>query len=355
MTLRLNDSTGSITTRLYTDSDRARWDAYAIASDHASCYHLIGWKKVIEEAFGHKTYYLLSEDENSHLNGILPIVHLKSLLFGNFAVSLPYFNYGGICADTKEIGDELLRAATDIARSEGIGHLELRQIQNFLTELPVKTTKVSMRLSLPSTSEELMKSFSSKLRSQIKRPLREGMYTKITGKEGLDDFYTVFSLNMRDLGTPVYGKSFFRHILESFPASARICTAYTKEKRPVASGFLMGFKETLEIPWASSLRAYNRLSPNMLLYWSVLEFACNQAFKIFDFGRSTPDEGTYKFKEQWGAEPIQLYWSYWLKNGGSLPELNPHNPKYKMAIKTWQKLPLYVTQLLGPHIVKNLP
>ena len=159
---------------------------------------------------------------------------------------------------------------------------------------------------------------------------------------------------MRELGTPVYPKSFFKNILETFQESAWICSVY-KDEEPVASGFLFGFKDRLDIPWASSKREYDRFNPNMLLYWNSLKFACENGYRIFDFGRSTPGEGTYKFKEQWGAKPIQLYWHYWLKNNGPLPELNPKNPKYQMAIKIWQKLPVAVTRFIGPMIVKNIP
>jgi FemAB-related protein (PEP-CTERM system-associated) len=181
------------------------------------------------------------------------------------------------------------------------------------------------------------------------------MYASLGKEEYLDSFYDIFSTNMRDLGTPVYGKKFFRNILREFPTSTWICTVRTKEDKAVASGFLVGFKKRLEIPWASSLRSHNSSSPNMLLYWTSLKFACENGYDTFDFGRSTPGEGTYKFKEQWGAKPVQLFWHYWLRSGGPLPELNPHNPKYKMAIKIWQKLPLSVTNLIGPAIVRNLP
>ena len=160
---------------------------------------------------------------------------------------------------------------------------------------------------------------------------------------------------MRDLGTPVYSKSFFKNILEEFPETTWICTVYTKDKQPVASGFLLGFKEIIEIPWASSLRTYNRYSPNMLLYWSSVKFACEKGYKVFDFGRSTPNEATYRFKEQWGAKPVQLYWYYWIRNGGTVPELNPGNPKYSIAITIWKKLPVSMTRIIGPSIVKNLP
>lgn len=344
-----------MTIRLYTEADRSRWNAYVMNSEEASCYHLIQWKDVIEKTFGHKTYYLLSEDHEGTINGILPIVNLKSLLFGNYGVSLPFFNYGGLCADNVTISKELLQEAINVAKARNMKHLELRHVQNAENGLPVKTSKVSMRLALPDNPEILWKSFPSKLRSQVKRPTKEGMYSKLGRNEELKSFYSVFSVNMRDLGTPVYPKSFFQNILHAFADTTWISTVYTKNHVPVASGFLLGFKGILEIPWASSLREYNKYSPNSLLYWNALEFACNHGYKVFDFGRSTPDEGTYKFKEQWGAQPTQLYWHYWMRNGSSLPELNPHNPKYRLAIKFWQKLPVSLTKLIGPSIVRNLP
>ena len=340
--------------RLFKGEDREKWDDYVIGANGSSPYHRIGWKSVIEKSFGHKTYYLLSEDDERNVKGILPLAHLKSLLFGNFMVSLPYFNYGGICADHPEVYLGLLEEAVDTAKRENVGHMELRESRQLVNGLKVKAAKVSMRLTLPTASDDLLETFSSKLRSQIKRPQKEGMVARIGREEELDGFYKVISINMRDLGTPVYSKSFFKNILEEFPESTWICSVY-KDEEVVASGFLVGFKERLEIPWASSLRRYNHFSPNMLMYWAVLKFACDDGYKFFDFGRSTPGEGTYRFKEQWGAKPVPLYWYYWLKNGGPLPELNPKNPKYWMAINLWKKLPVRLTRFVGPSIVKNLP
>jgi serine/alanine adding enzyme len=340
--------------RLFEERDRMRWDAYA-ASGSASCYHLTGWKDVIERSFNHATCYLLSEDNEKRINGILPLVQLKSSLFGNYMVSLPYFTYGGVCADHNDVREQLIREAINRAKAAGAKHIELRHNEQLDCGLPVKTSKVSMQLALSQSSDELWKSFPSKLRSQVQRPVREGMYARLGREEGLDDFYAIFAENMRDLGTPVYSKEFFRQILRTFPESTWILTICSKDRQPVASGFLLGFKGMLEIPWASSLRRYNRYSPNMLLYWNVLKWACEKKFRVFDFGRSTPGEGTYRFKEQWGAKPAQLYWHYWLRNGQALPELNPHNPKYRLAIHLWKKLPVSVTKLIGPAIVKNLP
>lgn len=340
---------------LLREADKERWNNYVMRSSISTCYHLTGWKDVIETSFRHKTYYLLAEDRANEIKGVLPLVHLKSILFGNFMVSLPYFNYGGICADNEEVFSQLLNEAADIAAEKNAGHIEFRHTQQASKGLPVKTAKVCMNLALPDNPDELWKSFSSKLRSQIRKPSKEGLYTKIGNVEELDGFYDVFAANMRDLGTPVYSKEFFRTILRVFPGSSWICTVYAKNGQPAASGFLVGFKERLEIPWASSLRSFNHLSPNMLLYWNALKFACEMGYGSFDFGRSTPGEGTYRFKEQWGAKPVQLYWHYWLRNGSPAPELNPKNPKYQIAIKIWQRLPVGLTRLIGPAIVKNLP
>jgi len=331
------------------------WDKYVYSSDLASCYHLSGWKSVIERSFAHKTFYLYAEDENGQVCGILPLVNLKSLLFGNFIISMPYFNYGGICASDNETFSQLMDAAIDIAVKQNAAHIELRHSWPVSFPMPVKTAKVAMHLQLPSNTDDLWKSLPSKLRSQVRRPLKDNMTAIVGGEELLDEFYSVFSENMRDLGTPVYGKSFFANIMQEFPSVSKICIVRTKEGIAATAGFLIGFKKTMEIPWASSLKKYNRLSPNMLLYWTVLQYACENGYNVFDFGRSTPGEGTYKFKEQWGARPVQLYWHYWMRNNGTMPELNPHNPKYEAAIKIWKKLPITLTNLIGPSIVKNLP
>ena len=159
---------------------------------------------------------------------------------------------------------------------------------------------------------------------------------------------------MRDLGTPVYGKRLFASVLATFPDSSRIIAVY-QDGNVVAAGLASWYKKTLEVPWASSNKDYKKLCPNNLLYWEAISYAIQHGFRIFDFGRSTPGEGTFKFKEQWGAEPHPLHWQYALKSGAPLPELSPHNPKYDLAIRCWRRLPLWMTRLLGPSIVRNIP
>ncbi len=335
----------------------ALWDEYVNRSPGSTLYHLSGWRRVIERSFAHHTDYLWASAGGSAIAGVLPLVQLKSRVFGHMLVSLPFFNYGGICGDSDEVCAALRDGAIAMARERRADFVEIRQESDthpWQHGLQRKASKVAMRLSLPATSDDLWKSLGSKLRNQVQRPRKEGMTAVIGRLDQLDAFYDVFAANMRDLGTPVYAKAFFANILREFPDRTWISTVYSG-KTPVASGFLAGFRDGIEIPWASSRREFNRLSPNMLLYWNSLEFACSRGYRSFDFGRSTPNEGTYKFKEQWGAQPVPLYWYYWLPDGRSMPQVNTKNPKYQAAIHVWQRLPVGLTRLIGPRIVKYIP
>jgi serine/alanine adding enzyme len=335
-------------------NDRERIDRYTEAREAATLYHRWEIGSVVEKSLGHRYYCLLCERGDGSIAGVLPLVHMKSLLFGNLLVSMPFFNYGGVCADDATGRDVLIAEAVRIAEKVGADHVEFRQEKPLGNGFPAKTGKVSMRLSLPGSADDLWKRFPSKLRSQIRKPQREGMTTRIGRHEEIDAFYEVFSINMTALGTPVYPKRFFRDILDTFPENTWIGSVYAGDK-PVASGFLVGFKDRLEIPWASSLRRYNRLSPNMLLYWNCLAFACERGYAVFDFGRSTAGGGTHRFKEQWGAAEAPLFWHYWLRRGGDLPDLSPDNPKFRLAIAIWKRLPVSFNKILGPCIVRNIP
>ncbi|MBC7837934.1 MAG: FemAB family PEP-CTERM system-associated protein [Nitrospiraceae bacterium] len=330
------------------------WDHFVLGHPQASGYHTLAWRGVISTVFGHRTFYLMAKDEGGTILGVLPMVLTKSPMFGCFLTSMAFLNYGGVLADRSDVRLALLAAAGDTARGVGAAHIELRQTEPIETDWPVRSRKVSMRLALPPDYETLFKAYPSKLRSQIRRAQKEGMDVRVGGEELLEDYYRVFARCMRDLGTPVYEKGFFRSIVETFSKEVRLCVVSLKGM-PLASGLLYGFRSTLEIPWAASDKRFSRLAPNMLLYSAVLEFACREGFKEFDFGRSSADSGTYRFKQQWGAHPRQLHWYYWLSGGQSVPELNPDNPKFKAAISVWQHLPLPVANTIGPHIVKYLP
>ena len=211
-----------------------------------------------------------------------------------------------------------------------------------------------MILDLAADVEAQWKGLNAKVRNQVRKAEKSNLQVERGGIELLRDFYAVFCRNMRDLGTPVYGMAFFEAILKTFPSSTAVFVVRLDE-RPIAAGIASGFKEMIEVPWASSLRECRNLCPNMLLYWKVISFAIEQGFTRFDFGRSTPGEGTHKFKEQWGATAVPLSWEYWTGNTQGLPDMSPKNPKYERAIELWKRLPMAVANRLGPSIVRNIP
>lgn len=329
------------------------WDDYVDRQPQAALYHRYLWRDVIANAFGHSSHYFVARDAHGIICGVLPLVRLRSRLFGDFGVSLPFFNYGGPLADSPAVARQLLDQAAALARQLGLQHLEIRSVEP-VTDWPARTDKLSMLLRLPGDVEELESGLGAKLRSQIKRAQQENATVLLGGSELLDDFYAVFAENMRDLGTPVYAKEFFATILRSWPQQSHIVALRLRGK-PVAAAFLLGDRDLLEIPWASTLRSVNALNLNMQLYWEVLKLAIVRGYQFFDFGRSTQDSGTYRFKKQWGAQPLQHHWHYWLRDGGELPALKPDNPKFRLLIACWRRLPVFVTRLIGPPIVKNLP
>jgi serine/alanine adding enzyme len=328
------------------------WDGYVNKHPNATIYHRWSIKTVIEKTFGHRTHYLSAVDEGKNIQGILPLVELNSRLFGHFLVSMPFFNYGGILFSNSQALQKLLTHASQLAKTLGAEHIEFRDCHP-LMDLPVKSTKVAMLLTLPATTDALWQNLGTKLRAQIKKAERSGLGTKVGRQELLHDFYAVFSTNMRDLGTPVYSLTLFEHMLLQHESS-KLIVVYQQTK-PVSAGFVLGWRNTLEIPWASTLRSANKYDANMKLYWEVLQYAIQNRYEVFDFGRSSKDANTYKFKKQWGAAPAELYWHYWLPDNEPLPEINPNNPKFKLLIWCWKKLPVCIANLLGPRLVKYLP
>jgi serine/alanine adding enzyme len=335
-------------------SGHAEWDLFVRAFEGATAYHCFGWKAVFASSFGHPCHYLAAIDDNGRWQGVLPLVHMRSRIFGNFLVSLPFVNYGGLLCKNDAAARLLLDEAEKIRRSSGATHVELRHVARRPENLPTKQHKVTMVLDLAGDVDSQWKVFRSEIRNRIRKAEKSGLQFVIGHLDLLDGFYEVFARNMRDLGTPVYAKRLFHDVLEGFPDTTRIL-AVRHEGRAIAAGIVLWFGDTLEMPWVSSIRDFQALCPNNMLYWEAIRFAIAHNFRRFDFGRSTPQEGTYNFKKQWGAIPIQLHWQYLMDKDSELPELNPSNPKYQAAIRVWQRLPVSVTKVLGPRIVRNIP
>ena len=329
------------------------WDAYVAHHADATQYHRYAWLGVIERSFGHRGV-ALAATRGDRITGVLPIVFMRSRLFGRFAVSLPYLNYGGLLADDEETERALWNEATERARASGSRHLELRHFASRPFIAARRGHKATMVLELASTAEAQWKGFDAKLRNQIRKAERSGLTCRIGGASELRPFYDVFVSCMRDLGTPVYGRRFFEEVLAAFADSARVAIV-EEGTRPVAAGIALAFRDRLEVPWAGSLREARAKCPNNQLYWELIREAIRTGLRRFDFGRSTPGDGPYRFKEQWGAKPVPLVWEYWLAEGQALPDLNPKNRKYAAAIEAWKRLPLAVTRWLGPTIVRGIP
>ena len=350
-----------ISVSLASDKDEQIWSQYLEAQDIQHHAFAWPWRQIISEVFSHDAYYLIARREEN-ICGILPLFHMKSMLFGAALCSIPYLNAGGALADDEEVFKALLEKARELASSLEVDYMELRHLAKspmaeFL-ELQERTHKVSMILDLKPDPEELFSAFPAKLRSQIRRPSKSGVYAEVSDEQQselnfVNEFYTVFAENMRDLGTPVYPKSLFQAVSSHFGKQARFICAWHEDKA-IAAGITISQGKSVEIPWASSLRKYNRMSPNMLLYWQAIKTACLDGNSSFDFGRSSPDAGTYRFKQQWGSVPRPLFWYYDLHKG-KVPEVNPNSPKYSGLVACWRRLPLPVANLIGPWLTKSLP
>lgn len=331
----------------------AEWDQFVLNRRDASGYHLSGWRRVFENAFGHETAYLAAR-EQGRIVGVLPLVLFRSRLFGRFAVSLPFVNYGGVCAEDDDVAQALVAKAAAVAEEQRLSHVELRHVARQLPQLPVRAHKVTMRLMLGDDPVRMWDGLDRKVRNQVRKAEKSGLTWRRGGAELLDRFYEVFAVNMRDLGTPVYSKRFFEEVVASFPQTATVCLVDHGD-RTVAGAIALSHRDVLEVPWASSLREFRSQCPNNLLYWKIIEHGIDTRHASLDFGRSTPNEGTYHFKEQWGARPEPLFWEYVMLGARGLPNLSPSNPKYRAAIEVWTRLPVGLTKLIGPHIVRSIP
>jgi FemAB-related protein (PEP-CTERM system-associated) len=344
----------------YTTQDSKNWDSYVKNHPDANLYHLSFFRSVVEKTYGHKSLYFKAIDENSKIRGILPLFLIRSLIFGKELVSLPFCDYGGILADSPEISQLLFHKAEELMRKLKCSNIELRQIskQPFFyhiknasyTSASVKTTKVRMFLDLPDSAATLFSSFPAKLRSQIRKPQKDGCTCLNGGVELLDDFYDVFLFNMRDLGSPVHSKQIIKNMIISYPRSSHIFVVYHSQI-PVACSLVCAINNMLVNPWASFKRTYQKSAPNMLLYWEMLKFAINNGYRVFDFGRSTPDEGTYRFKAQWGASSQPMYWYRYGSKEGLSENITKKEETFK---KIWRKLPLGVTAVFGPLLRRHI-
>lgn len=330
---------------------RQSWDAYVLAHPEGMAYHLYAWREAVAAGYGFAGHYLMAR-EGAQVRGVLPLIALRRPLFGTALVSLPYGDVGGILADDPAAASALLASARQLAKQSGARRLELRQVLPVPEPGPdaAAAAKVLMLLELPATAAALLAQFPPKLRSQVRKPQRDGLTCDLGGAELLADFYRVFARNMRDLGSPVHSRQWLSQVVTAFGERARVAVVRLADGRPAAAGLILCGGRTVSVPWASSLREWNHLNPNMLLYWNLLAFAADHGFARFDFGRSTPGSGTWRFKAQWGARPVPLRRRDELAATPPQPVAEPPGLGRRVAASLWAQLPLPASLALGPRL-----
>jgi FemAB-related protein (PEP-CTERM system-associated) len=347
-----------ITIHRYKESFKTAWDQYVSGHPDATIFHSISWKTVIESSFGHKSQYLLAtEDKNPQpdnsrksprIVGILPLIRMKSFFFGNYLSSLPFAEIGGVLADDEKTAEFLLEHAIGLSERDGYDYLELRN-RKAVSTLPSKRLYYNFRREILPSTDQNLKLIPRKARRMIRQGGKFGLYSAF-GNQFLNDFYGILSKNFHRLGTPIFPLKLFKNFLEIFNDCVKILVVKNKEEIPIAGVFTFFFKDQVLPYYAGSLFEYRKLAPNDFMYWELMRYGCENGYKIFDFGRSKEDTGSFHFKRHWGFEPQPLAYQYHLIRLKQLPDLSPSNPKYRKKIDLWQKMPLTVTKLVGPHI-----
>jgi FemAB-related protein (PEP-CTERM system-associated) len=337
------------------DRDSAAWDAYVETHPSATGDHLWAWQHVIEGVFGQRCTYLMARQAGV-VTGVLPLVLFRSRLFGKMAISMPFLNYGGILADDEQVARLLAAEGEELARAFGAAHLELRHRERQLPAFECRQHRLGFQRDLPDSAEALWSATDRKVRNQVRKAQKEGLAARTGGIELVDAFYSVFSTNMRDLGTPVYPRALFTATLSHLGDRARVHVVSAGD-RVVAGSISVRFRDVVLVPWASSLREFRAQCPNMLLYWHMLETAVAQGARVFDFGRSAAGGGPHQFKLQWGAREVPLHWEYArVASDATLPSATgADHPSFRRAVEVWKRLPLPVANFLGPWIVRGIP
>jgi FemAB-related protein (PEP-CTERM system-associated) len=342
----------STVVRAFEPEHTKAWSDYLESRDTEVLYHRLEWDQVFRE-YGLPVVRLIAW-RDSRVVGVLPLVWQRSWIFGNRLISLPWFDAAGVLADDEHVSASLVSAAVQLAARRRAAGLVLRQRKKIETWQHDRSDKVLMRLPLTRDPGELWNGFSAKVRNQVRKAEKSGLSAATGGSESLAPFFSVYSKNMRDLGSPSHSKRFFKAVLRAFGCDARL-QIVRLDDRVVGAGLTLANGTCLEIPWASSLREFNSLCVNHLLYWHILQQACSSGYSWFHFGRSSLNSGTYQFKKQWGAEADPLYWYRFAAGVRDVTSSQDMQEKYEWAAKAWRKMPLWFTQWLGPKMVANLP
>ena len=338
------------TVRPMQDSDAAAWDAFVQVCPEATFFHRAGWRDVITRAFGHRTHFLLAE-ANGAIQGVLPLAEINSRLFGHSLAALPFCVYGGPAASNEAARYALDQAAQKLAAELRVDHLEYRNLQPFHSDWPGKDLYVTFRKPIDAEVERNLNAIPRKQRAMVRKGIKAGLVSSVDS--GTERFYLAYSSSVHRLGTPVFSRKYFRLLKETFGDDCEILTI-TLDERVVSSVMNFYFRDEVLPYYGGGTAEARAVAANDFMYWEVMRRACEKGCRVFDFGRSKVGTGSHDFKKNWGFEPQPLYYEYQLVRATQVPDHNPLNPKYRLFIKAWQRMPLALANIIGPHIVKNL-
>lgn len=342
----------NLTVRTAQDGDATAWDAFVFTLPEATFFHRFGWKHVIEQAFSHRTFFLVAE-RDGRIEGVLPLAEIKSRLFGHSLVSLPFCVYGGIAAATPEARAILDAHAQRLAKELGVGHLEYRDRDAPHDESwPGTELYVTFRKPIDPEVEKNMLAIPRKQRAMVRKGIKNELTAEL--EHGVEGFFSVFADNVHRHGTPALPKRFFALLRQVFGDDCEVMLVRGPDGKLISSVLSFYFRDEVLPYYAGDTEDARGLAANDFKYWELMRLACERGIKVFDYGRSKVGTGPYDFKRNWGFEPQPLQYRYKLITADRVPENNPNNPKYRLFIQAWRRLPLSVANFLGPHIVRNL-
>lgn len=341
-----------IRVRVFQNGDEYRWDSYVNQHSDGTFFHLVSWKNVVELTFGHKSCYLIAEDENNNIVGVLPLFEIKSFLFGHFFVSVPFAEMGGPLADDEDVTNRLLNESNGIAKILKCQYVELRN-KNEVPDLITKDLYYNFKKEISSNDDENMKSIPRKSRAMVRKGIKLGLKSEF-GNHLIDEFYDILSGNYHRLGTPVFKKQLFVNFLRCCGDSAKVMVVRTPNGQVVSAVLTFYYKNNVIPYYAGSDFNLRHMAPNDFMYWELMRNASWNGYNFFDFGRSKKGTGSFSFKKNWGFEPEQLAYQYQLVTTNEMPDLSPANPKYQKKIEMWRRMPLRATKLAGPMLSKYL-
>ena len=343
-----------IKVKLLSPEHAARWDAFVRACPQATFFHLSAWQEIVRTVFRHRTYFLFAE-RDGHIIAVLPLAEVKSRLFGHALTSLPFCVYGGIAAaaDAGEEALALLEAEADsLARQLGVQHLEYRNLQARHADWPRQELYVTFRKEILPEPEANMLAIPRKQRAMVRKGIKNELVSHID--PNVDRFFALYADNVLRHGTPALPKKFFQRLKEAFGDDCEVLTVTDPGGRTLSSVLSFYFRDEVLPYYAGDDLAARELAANDFKYWELMRRACERGCKVFDYGRSKIGTGPYSFKKNWGFEPQPLSYEYRLYKRDSVPQNNPMNPKYRVFIALWKRLPLGVANAIGPHIVRHL-